>query len=184
VLDAQVAGVSVTSRHSAVVTLLARLTGGRLVELGVPIYSARGAMVVSGDPALLPAPAKVSPPATSQTADQATATELANQLPAFFAAYASGDRTTLARFTWPGARITGLGGEVTFGSIDNVYAPMGGARRQVVVTVTWQLPAAVGSGATPASLEMTYQMTVIRQQSGWDVQAIGASATALAQGPP
>jgi hypothetical protein len=185
VLDAQVAGVSITDRHSAVVTVLARLSGGRLVELGVPIYTARGAMVVSGDPALLPAPPRVSAPGAGQAADEATATELTNQLPAFFKAYASGDRTTLARFTWPGARISGLGGEVTFGSINNVYAPPGGARRQVLVTVTWELPAvAAGAGATPASLEMTYQLTVVRQQGSWDVQAIGASTTGLAQGPP
>jgi hypothetical protein len=190
VLDEQVAGVSVTGSHSAVVTLLARLSGGRLIELGVPVYAARGGMVVSGDPALLPGPAKVTPPATSQTADQATESALASQLPAFFEAFASGDRTTLARFTWPGARITGLGGTVTFGAIDSVFAPVGGSRRQISVTVTWQLPTrptapTAGSvGIAPASVQMTYQMTVIRQHSSWDVQSVGASTTALTQGPP
>src|SRR5580704_4131920 len=83
-LGEQVAGVSVTGSHSAVVTLLARLSGGRLIELGVPIYAARGGMVVSGDPALLPGPAKVAPPAASQTQDQPTEAALTSQLPAFF----------------------------------------------------------------------------------------------------
>ena len=123
-------------------TLLARLGGGRLIELGVPIYAAHGGMIVSGNPALLPGPAKVTPPAPSQTSDQATEAALQSQLPAFFEAFASGDRTTLARFTWPGAHIAGLGGSVTFGAIDSVYAPVGGSRRQISVTVTWQLPAA------------------------------------------
>jgi hypothetical protein len=190
VLDEQAAGVSVTGSHSAVVTLLARLSGGRLIELGVPIYTAHGSMVVSGYPALLPAPAKVTPPAPSQTADQATQSALASQLPAFFQAFASGDRTTLARFTWPGAHISGLGGAVTFSSIASVYAPNGGSRRQILVTVTWQLPIGASAhlggsvGTAPASVQMTYQMTVIRQQSSWDVQSIGASTTALTQGPP
>ncbi len=190
VLDEQVAGVSVTGSHSAVVTLLARLSGGRLIELGVPIYTAHGSMVVSGDPAMLPAPAKVTPPAPSQAGDQATESALTSQLPAFFQAFASGDRTTLARFIWPGAHISGLGGAVTFGAIDSVYAPAGGSRRQISVTVTWQLPTGASAplagsvGTAPASVQMTYQMTVIRQQSSWDIQSIGASTTALPQGPP
>ncbi|HEY2312549.1 MAG TPA: conjugal transfer protein [Streptosporangiaceae bacterium] len=189
VLGDQVAGVSVTGTHSAVVTLLARLGSGRLIELGVPIYAAHGGMIVSGNPALLPGPAKVAPPAPSQTSDQATEAALQSQLPAFFEAFASGDRTTLARFTSQAAHIAGLGGSVTFGAIDSVYAPVGGSPRQISVTVTWQLagpPAArAGSvGSTPASVQMTYEMTVIRQQGSWDVASIGASTAELTQGPP
>jgi hypothetical protein len=189
-LDEQVAGVSVTGSHSAVVTLLARLSNGRLIELGVPIYATNGGMIVSGNPALLPGPAKVTPPAPSQSPDQSTEAALQRQLPAFFGAFASGDQTTLARFTSPGMQITGLNGAVTFGAIDSVYAPVGGSRRQIFVTVTWQLPApttraAVGSvGTGPASVQMTYQLTVVRQQGSWDVASIGASATPLLQGPP
>jgi Conjugative transposon protein TcpC len=190
VVDEQVAGVVVTGSHSAVVTLLARLSGGRLVELGVPIYAAHGGMIVSGNPAFLHGPAKVTPPAASQPADQATETALAKQLPAFFAAFASGDRTTLARFIAPGAQISGLDGAVTFGAIDSVFAPAGGSRRQISVTVTWQLPVAPASptggtiGVAPASLQMTYRMTVVKQGSSWDVQSIGASTMAPIQGPP
>jgi hypothetical protein len=188
-LSEQVAGVSVNGSHSAVVTLLARLASGRMIELGVPIYAAHGGMIVSGNPALLAGPPKVTPPAATHGGDQATAAVLQRQLPAFFEAFASGDRTTLARYTLPGAHISGLSGAVTFGAIDSVYAPVGGVRRTISVTVTWRQPAlatagAAGpAGATSVAVQMTYEMTVV-QQGSWDVASIGASATPLSQGPP
>jgi len=190
VLAEQVAGVSVTGSHTAVVTLLARLASGRMIELGVPVYAAKGGMIVSTDPALLPGPPKVTPPAASQGNDRAAAAALRHQLPAFFEAFAGGDRATLARFTLPGTQISGLNGAVTFGAVDSVYAPVGGSRRSISVTVTWRLPAlattrAAGSGGgAPASERMTYQMTVVRQQGTWDVASIGASGMPLQQGPP
>jgi hypothetical protein len=186
-LSEQVASVSVRGPHAAVVTLLARLGDGRMIELGVPVYAAGGAMSVSGDPALLPAPARAVPPAADlASGDQAAQAELQSQLPAFFAAYASSDRATLARFAWPGTRLTGLNGLVTYHAIDSLYVPSGGARRQIRVTVTWTLPAPHGASGrvatAPASLQTTYQMTVVQQHGSWDVQAIGASAQP--QGPP
>ncbi len=189
-LDEQVESVSVTGPRTAIVTLLARLSDGRLIELGVPIYAAGSGMSVTGYPALLPGPAKAVPPATGQTQDQAAETALQGQLPAFFQAYASGDQGTLARFTVPGAHLTGLGGSVGFGGIDGIFVPAGGSTRQISVTVTWQLPTAIAAtrpitgGSTPAALQMTYQMTVVRQGGSWDVRAIGASTLPLAQGPP
>jgi hypothetical protein len=192
-LAEQVAGIQVTSDHAAVVTLLARLGGGSLIELGVPIYADGTGMVVSGDPALLPGPARATVPSAGQRGgDQATETALQSQLPAFFEAYASGDRTTLDRFVSPGSAIAGLGGAVTFSAIDSVYAPAGGDHRQISVTVTWQLGATSQAAKTvltaPAALQMTYAMTVIRQGNSWDVASIGASATpttqSSAQGPP
>jgi hypothetical protein len=191
-LSEQVAAVSVTGKHTAIVTLLARLSNGRLIELGVPIYATGGGMSVSGYPALLPGPGKaVPPPASQQTSDQATEAALQAQLPAFFQAYASGDQGTLARFTVPGAHIIGLRGDVSFGGIDNVYVPAGGSTRQISVTVSWQLRSAVASaakstapGVVPAALQMTYQMTVVRQAGSWDIRSIGASTRPLAQGPP
>lgn len=184
-ISEQVAGISVTGAHTAVVTLLGQLGSGRLIELGVPIYAASGGMVVSAEPSLLPAPATVAAPHVDQAGgDRATQAALASQLPAFFQAYASGDKATLARFEWPGSHITGLAGAVTFRSIDSVYAPTGGPRRQAVVTVTWDLPSAVrpraATATVPATLQMTYLLTVVRQGSSWDVQAIGPST----QGPP
>ncbi len=192
VLAEQVAGIAVRSLHTAVVTLLARLSGGSLVELGVPIYAAGGGMSVSGEPALLPGPAKAVAPAPSQAnGDQATAAALQSQLAGFFQAYASGDDATLARFLTPGTQITGLAGVVRFGAIDAVYAPAGGATRTVLVTVSWLLPSqpaprSAGSTASaPAGLQMTYEMTVVRRGGSWDVRSIGAATTQpLAEGPP
>jgi len=188
VLDDQVAAVSVTSADNAVVTLLARLSSGSLVELGVPVYAAQGGMSVSGDPALLPGPATAVPPALRHaTSDRAVAAALQSQLPAFFQAYAGDDGTTLARFAAPGAHIYGLGGGVSFDAIDSVYAPAGGDHRQVDVTVTWELPSSAVASAqsgnitgAPAALPMTYQLTVVREGNGWDVESIGP----VTQGPP
>ncbi len=182
----QVAGVTITGSHTAIVTLLAQLGDGRMIELGVPVYAGHGAMIVSGNPALLPGPAKVWPPSGQLTSDQATQTALQSQLPAFFRAYASGDRTTLSRFAAPGAHIAGLGGAVRFAAIDRVFAPAGGNRRQISVTVTWDLsptpPSPTGVAAAAAALPMTYEMTVVRQAGTWDVLSIGASTQS--QGPP
>jgi hypothetical protein len=191
-VDEQVASVSVTGTHTAIVTLLARLSSGRLIELGVPIYATASGMSVSGYPALLPGPAKAVPrPVGQQTSDQVTETALQAQLPAFFEAYASGDQGTLARFTAPGAHITGLHEGVSFGGIDSVYVPAGGLTRQIAVTVTWKLPSAAATtakssapGAGSATLQTTYQMTVVRKDGSWDIRSIGASTRALAQGPP
>jgi Conjugative transposon protein TcpC len=189
-LDEQVAGISLTGNHTAVVTLLVRLASGRLVELGVPIYASSDGMSVAGDPALLPGPAVAAAPPASQATDQAAQAALQTQLAAFFPAYASGDQATLARFLTPGARIIGLGGQVSFVSIDNVYVPRGGQTRKIAVTVTWQLPSQPvsrqtrGIAAAPASLQMTYAMTVVERGGSWDVQSIGASTQVRTQGPP
>jgi Conjugative transposon protein TcpC len=184
----QVASISVKSAHSAVVTLLAQVSSG-LIELGVPIYAAQGGLVVSAEPALLPGPQRATPPSSSNAAsDSAAVAALTDQLPGFFRAYASGDQQALGRFLAPGAVVTGLGGTVTFGSISGMEVPSGGATRRIAVSVVWQIasqPAkARGRHSTnssvndaPAGLEMTYEMTVLRQHGSWYIQAIGPSAT-------
>jgi hypothetical protein len=200
----QVASVSVHSAHQATVTLLARVNSG-LIELGVPVYTAQGGLVVPAEPALLPAPARVSPPPAPRTSSDAAAqSALSDQLPGFFRAYASGDQETLARFLAPGAAITGLGGAVTFGSVNAIEVPAGGASRRITVTVAWQLPALApppspppapvtrktrfgqqvtptpSASATPPpvtpGLQMTYDMTVTRVHGTWYVKSIGPSA--------
>jgi len=185
----QVAGISVTSARTATVTLLATVDGNRIIEVAVPVFASGNAVSVYGLPALVPGPALGGPaPASSSGLDQATASALQGQLAGFFAAYASGDQATLARFVAPGARIRSLGGTVRFGGIDAVYAPAGGATRTITVTVTWKIPpaprAAGPVGAAAASLQMSYQLVVVRQAGGWDVQSIGALTEPHAQGPP
>jgi len=57
----QVAGIRVQDQKHAVVTLLA-LLNGQLMELGVPVAATGSGLVVSGEPAWLPAPPRTSPP--------------------------------------------------------------------------------------------------------------------------
>jgi Conjugative transposon protein TcpC len=170
----QVAGIDVRDAHHAVVTVLARVNG-HLMELGVPIYAANGGMVVSGEPAWLGPPPRVSPPASAaRNQDATTQAALTAQLPAFFQAYASGNSAAMARFLAHGASVTGLGGAVTFSSISSVYVPTGGHTRQITVSVVWQIPG--HAGAAPAQLQMTYDMTVVSQNANWYVQSIRAPA--------
>jgi Conjugative transposon protein TcpC len=170
----QVAGIEVRSSTTAVVTLLASVNG-QLMELGVPIYSSGGSLVVSGQPAWLPAPSTAQPPAPQQPAtDQSVQNALSAQLPAFFAAYASGDQATLNRYLAPGVSISGLNNTVRYGSIASIVVPQGGATRDITVTVNWLLPGQGKQGV--AQLTTTYDMSVVDQQSGkWYVEDIRAS---------
>jgi len=181
----QVAGVQVQDAHHAIVTLLARVNG-KLMQLGVPVYAASGGMAVSGEPAWLPAPETVTPPAPQPVnSDAATQSALMRQLPAFFAAYASGDQSTLGRFLAPGTTVTGLGGSVVFGSVTSVTAPAGGDVRHVVATVVWKIPGQPGQAArtenSPANLEMAYALTIVRQHGTWYIQGIAPSTQAGGQ---
>jgi conjugative transposon protein TcpC len=171
----QVAGIDVRSANAAVVTLLAEVNG-RMMELSVPLYASGGGIVVSGLPAMLSAPPAVSPPGTRGTAnlDPGAQRALSSQLPAFFAAYASGDQATLNRYLAPGVSLSGLGGAVSFKSIASVFVPRGGATRVITVTVNWTVPGQVRAGM--AEFATTYDMSVIDQQSTrWYVKEIRAS---------
>jgi Conjugative transposon protein TcpC len=173
----QVADVAVKDANHAVVTLLARVNGN-LMELGVPVYYTGGALAVSGEPAWLPAPAKAAVPTpTPPSSDTASQEELAKQLPAFFQAYASGDQATLGRFLAPGTTVTGLNGQLTFGSLAGVTVPAGGDTRHVIATVEWNVPGQVSSGtASPsAQLEMNYALTIVNKGGTWYISAIGPS---------
>jgi hypothetical protein len=170
------------------VTLLAEVSN-HAVELAVPIYADGTGMAVSGQPALLPPPAHATPPAaTPVNTDQETATALLGQLPSFFRAYATGEQVTLGRFLAPGAQVTGLGGVVSFASIQSVMVPVGGSTRHITVVVNWNISSGrtasrpPASASIPASLQMTYRMTVVRRAANWYVRSIGASPQS--PGPP
>jgi len=180
----QVAGIGVSNSQHAVVTLLARVNG-QLMELGVPVYYAGGALAVSGEPAWLPAPqrAAIPSPAAAST-DASTQAQLMSQLPAFFQAYASGNQDTLSRFLAPGTSVTGLGNAVSFGSLASVAVPVGGSPRNVVATVVWNVPGQAASGAAaqpappPAGLEMSYALTIVNRSGTWFISSIGPSLQA------
>jgi hypothetical protein len=174
----QVAGIAVQDPRHAVVTLLATVNG-QLMELGVPVIASGGGVVVAGEPAWLPAPPQVSPPSPAgQGSDPVARSELLNELPAFFQAYASGDSAALSRFEARGVSLTGLGGAVAYNSIAGLQVPPGGATRQITVSVIWQLPGQASAGIT--KLEMAYRVSVVDLQSGkWYVNEISAATEAV-----
>ncbi|MGH3406516.1 MAG: conjugal transfer protein [Streptosporangiaceae bacterium] len=184
----QVASIRVVSAHSAIVNVLAEVNN-KMIELGVPVYASGGALVVSGEPAILAPPARaVLPTAPQVNSNQTTVSALTSQLPPFFRAYASGDGITLGRFLAPGAHVKGLGGAVSFNSIQNVTAPFGGNTRHITVVVNWNIdssgaaPHAPPIATSPAGLQVTYRMTVVRHGTSWYVLSIGASSSS--PGPP
>ena len=140
-----------------------------------------GAVVIAGEPAWLPAPAPAPialPSPAPGRSDLATQSQLMNELPAFFQAYADGDSAALNRFLAPDVRMTGLAGTVAFDSIAGLQVPPGGTTRQITVSVIWQLLSqGVPSGA---KLQTTYGMSVV-QKSGtkWYVKEISASTEAV-----
>ena len=180
----QVAGIQVQDPQHAVVTLLA-LLGGHLMELGVPVAATGRGLVVSGEPAWLPAPPQAAPPPAPRGSDQVAQSQLMNELPAFFQAYGSGDSAVLNRFGVHGVSVAGLGGAVTFDQISALHVPPGGTTRQITVTVIWELsepPGSVAAGnqGVTAKLEMAYGMSVVDLQGGkWYVKGIGASSEAV-----
>lgn len=178
----QVAGIRVAGEHRAVVTLLARVNG-RLIELGVPVYARGRGMVVSGYPALLPAPAQVSPPHRGHVRpDRAARRSLSVLLPAFFRAYASSDMARLRALTAGSRSFPGLGGAVRFAGISRLtVAAAPGPARRATVTVVWKVgtrPAArrASPADSPAELSMSYALTVVRHRASWLVRSISASA--------
>jgi hypothetical protein len=184
VQSVQVADIKVQDPQHAVVTLLA-LLNGQLMELGVPVAATGSGLVVSAEPAWLPAPPQASPPPGPRGSDPVAQRQLMNELPAFFQAYASGDNADLNRFLVHGASVTGLGGAVTFDQISALHVPPGGTARQITVTVIWQLSDSAGSvtegtqGVT-SKLEMTYGVSVVDLHGGkWYVKEIGASSEAV-----
>jgi hypothetical protein len=178
----QVAGIRVLDHRHAVVTLLARVNGG-LIELGVPIYAKGAGLVVSGYPALLPAPARVALPRQAGVRpDRSARHALSLVLPAFFRAYASGDGPLLRRFSAADGSVAGLSGAVRFARISRISVPASpGATRHLTVTVVWKVGGQADQGhvspaAAPGELTMSYAMTVVRHRASWLVRSISASA--------
>jgi hypothetical protein len=176
----QIADITVQDADNALVKLLVTVNG-QLMQFSVPIYAASGGMVVSGEPALLPPPARVSPPSPPPggSSDLTTQNEFENFLPSFLQAYAASDTATLGRYITKGFSITGLGGVVSYDSIQSLTVPQGGSKRDITVTVRWQLP---GQGGTaPATLDVTYEMTWIYQSGTWSVETITGSTQQAGQ---
>jgi hypothetical protein len=170
----QVAAVNARDANNAIVTLLAK-TQDKWFQLAVPIYAKDGAMVVSGRPALLPAPPRATlPQAGNRERDTPLEAELQQPLEGFFRAYGSGDMVALSRFADRNS-ITGLGGSVTFARLREVIAPAGGAdQRDITVTVGWQMPTS-DPKVSAGELEQTYELTVVKKDGTWYVRDIDGS---------
>lgn len=171
------AGVRARDAKHGVVTLAVQVNGSWM-RLAVPIYASDGAMVVSGEPALLPAPPKASLPAPRPGADQidALATrELEGQLPGFFQAYAASDNTDLARYRAQGAELAGLNETVRFVALRDLVVPPGGNTRRITATVVWRIATTGGANVPPGELTQTYELTVTKQDGNWYVKDIRGS---------
>ena len=157
------------------------------VRLGVPVYAADGGLSVWPSLRCFRCPPRR--PHRSRRTSPRTRMRLprsASSCPPSSRCTPSGDPVTLGRFLAPGATVTGLGGSVTYHSIAGIYVPPGGDSRTITVSVLWHVQAGASSDSpdvtnTPAGLEMTYQMQVIRQGGSWYVKSIGTSLQPLAQ---
>ena len=174
--SAQVADVDTRDDTHAVVRLAVSVNDHRM-QLAVPVYAAKGAMVVTGKPALMPAPRKATPPKSDiGTQDEGVESNLKKLLPRFFEAYAGGDAAELDRYLAPGASATGLSGAVQYVGIKEVIVAQGGDRRHATVTVTWRISdSAQGQGATAGELDQTYDLVIVKDEDKWDIEQIHGS---------
>lgn len=182
--------IEVTDDANAVVTV-AFQTGTRRLHLSVPLYySSDGSrFVVSGWPAILPAPGPADLPQVAEPeSDDAAATELKPQLEGFFRNYASGNGAELQRYVTAGTSLPSFAGAFTFAELKSVTVPVGGATREIQAVVVWVLP----DGATPAAdsiatdasagagrLQQAYRLTVVKQGDKWYVDDIRGAGRAV-----
>lgn len=173
--SAQIAGVRAVDARHGIVTLSVQVDE-TWMRLSVPVYAQGDALVISGQPALLPRPPEAElPVAAEQPVDEATAAQLRRQLPGFFQAFAGSDTESLARYLAPGVSMTGFSGGVAFESLDSVVVPEGDdATRQVTATVTWQLQ----TGGNAGQLQQSYQLTVVKDDGDWYVKSIQGAPSA------
>ncbi|MFI6500564.1 conjugal transfer protein [Nonomuraea typhae] len=185
--------IEVIDTRNAVVSVVFQ-TGSRRLLLSVPVYysgeDAGRKFVVSGRPALLPAPAAADlPQVASPEGDAAAEAELKPQLEAFFKAYAQGDTQALKRYFVAGKTLPDLGGALTFGELKGVVVPVGGATREIQaeVVVVWIVPTGATPSADPTAdpsavggrLEQAYRLTVEKQGDKWYVKDIRGAGRAV-----
>ncbi|WP_214111153.1 conjugal transfer protein [Acrocarpospora catenulata] len=158
-------------------------SGSRRWMLSVPVYRSGQRFVVSGRPALLPAPPAADLPAVADPdRDNALEDQLRPTLEGFFKAYASGNAAELRLYATDGTFIEGLGGAFTLAQLTDVIVPKGGeAGREITVVVVWAVPSGPGNAtaaptgdpaAQPAGLEQAYQLSLERQGEKWLVERI------------
>ncbi|MEV0591600.1 conjugal transfer protein [Nonomuraea cavernae] len=178
---------------NAVVTVSFQ-SGARRLMLSVPIYYSGddddgGRFVVSGRPAILPAPAPADLPQIAEPeGDDVAAAELKPQLEGFFKAYASGDTAGLQRYLAVGKSLPSFGGAFTFGGLQELVVPVGGATREIKAVVVWVVPTGAAPPTDPNAtdpsevagrLEQAYHLTVDKQGDKWYVNDIRGAGRAV-----
>lgn len=180
-------GVETVDADNAVVTLTFQ-SGARRFLLSVPVYHSGGRFVVSGRPALLPAPGAAELPQVAQPeGDEAAEAELRPQLQGFFKAYADGS-SDLSRYLVAGKGLPSFGGALSFVELKSVVVPVGGATREIQAVVVWGVPTGATPSATPGAaeagvsggrLEQAYRLTVEKQGDKWYVEDIRGAGRAV-----
>jgi hypothetical protein len=177
--------IEVTDANNAVVTV-AFQSGPRRLHLSVPIYYSGGEsgrrFVVSGWPAILPAPPPAQLPQVAEPeTDEAATAELKPQLEGFFRNYASGNTAELQRYVTAGTSLPSFGGAFTFGELKDVVVPVGGATREIEAVVVWVVPGGAPTtdpdvtgetGPADGRLQQAYRLTVEKQGDKWYVDDI------------
>jgi len=161
-------------KNNAIITVGAQVNDTTWVYLAVPVYADdAGALVVSGPPAFVAAPARATSPggaAITQSDDALAQSLTTDVLTGFFTAWAASDTTALKRYTTPDATtsaLTGLGGSVTLATVNSVEVPRdGGDARPITASINWQ-SAAIGTYA------QSYRVSVAKGTDGrWYVKDI------------
>ncbi len=175
----QVATVDVEDDQNAVITLSVDINGEPM-SLDVPVYAdENAAMVVSGPPALLAAPATAElPNGDSVENDTDVRDELEPDLEGFFEAYADNPEH-LRSYVDSGAGVAELPpNTVTFQELDEVVVPVGAGdgqdEREATATVVWQLAGeeAQADDTEPTDIRQTYQLTMVKDGDTWKVRNI------------
>ncbi|MEU6717822.1 conjugal transfer protein [Nonomuraea sp. NPDC046802] len=183
--------IEATDARNAVISVAFQSQARRMM-LSVPVYysgdDAGRKFVVSGHPAVLPAPAPAELPQVAEPeTDDATATELKPQLEGFFKEYASGNVSGLQRYLAAGKSLPSFGGAFSFAELKEVVVPVGGATREIQAVVVWSVadggaqptPDTTDPDAVGGKLEQAYRLTVEKQGDKWFVADIRGGGRAI-----
>ena len=174
-----VVAIDVINDHNALVVVRADVNDEPM-SLQVPVYSDGEALVLSGRPALLAAPAQATlPEGTSYETDAQAAEELTDTLTGFFEVYAE-EAGHLDRYVEPDASITPLpANALEFHELSDLTVPSQSSTgnddvRQVAATVVWSLPSpdSAEDGGDAGQMVQNYLVTVVDSGNEWYVRDI------------
>lgn len=158
--------VQSATRALVTVAVLTNSGNGQWIYIGVPVYAQGAEVVVTGTPALVPAPAKANYQApTPAPGDGQLANQLQPNLSAFFTAYAASSQTDLSYYAAPGVTFQGLQGQVQFQRLEIIHVDPQGTTRHAIVRVTWGYQ-------NGAAMTQSYDLTLQLLNGQWHVGAL------------